>query len=77
MIYSSIDEKVNLKDEFDVSDEGKDLSSLKNIRRNGRTPITNISDDIANRDFSIEELSDKRERFSNDVSKIIKKTGLI
>ena len=70
MIYSSIDEKVNLRDEFDVSDEGKDLSSLKSIRRNDRTQITNISDDIANRDFSIEELSDKRERFSNDVSKI-------
>ena len=70
MIDSSIDEKVNLKDEFDVSDEGKKLSSLKNVRRNDRSPITNISDDIVNRDFRIEELSNKRERFSNDVSKI-------
>ena len=62
--------KVNLRDEFDVSDEGKELSSLKDIRRNDRTPITNIPDDIINRDFIIEELSNKRERFSNDVSKI-------
>ena len=36
MIDSSIDEKVNLKDEFDVSDKRKELSSLKNIRRNNR-----------------------------------------
>ena len=70
MIDSSIDEKVNLRDEFDVSDEGKELSSLKNVRRNDRTPITNISDDIVNRDFRIEELSNKREIFSNDVFKI-------
>ena len=60
MIDSSIDEKVNLRNEFDVSDEGKKLSSLKNIRRNDRTPITNISYDIVNRDFRIEELSNKR-----------------
>ena len=60
MIDSSIDKKVNLRDEFDVSDEGKELSSLKNIRRNDRTSITNISDDIVNRDFRIEELSNKR-----------------
>ena len=62
--------KVNLRDEFDVSDEGKELSSLKSNRRNDRTPITNISDDIVNSDFRIEELSNKREIFSNDVSKI-------
>ena len=69
-IDSSIDEKFNLRDEFDVSDEEKGLSSLKNIRRNDSTPITNISDDIVNRDFRIEELSNKREIFINDVSKI-------
>ena len=54
MIDSSIDEKVNLRDEFNVSDEGKELSNLENIRRNDRTPITNISDVIVNRDFRIE-----------------------
>ena len=65
-----INEKVNLRDKFDVSNEGKELSSLKNIRRNDRTPITNISDDIVNRDFRIGKLSNKRKIFSNDFSKI-------
>ena len=49
MIDSSIDEKVNLRDGFDVSDEGKELSSLKNNRSNDRTPIIDISDGIVNR----------------------------
>ena len=31
MIDSSIDEKVNLRDEFDVSGEGKELSSIKKL----------------------------------------------
>ena len=70
MIDSSIEEQINLRDEFDLSDEGKELSSLKNNRRNDRTPIVNISDDIVDRDFRIEELSNKREILSNDVSKI-------
>ena len=72
MIDSSIDEKINLRDEFDVFDEGKELSTLKDYRRNDRTPITNISDDIINRDFRIEELSNSREILSTDVSKIKK-----
>ena len=59
IIDSSIDENFNLGDEFDVSDEGKELSSLKNVRRNDRTPITNMSDAIVNREI-----------FSNDISKI-------
>ena len=70
MIDSSIDEHINLRDEFDVSDEVKELSILKNKKRNDRTPIINISYDIVNRDFRIEELSNKREILSNDASKI-------
>ena len=70
LIDSVIDENINLRDEFDVSDEGKELSSLKNVRRNDRTPITQISEDILNGVLRIEELSNKREIFSNDVSKI-------
>ena len=73
MIDSSIEENINLRDEFDVSNEGKELSSLKNNRRNDRTPIINISDDIINRDFRIEELSNKREILSNDVNKVKRK----
>ena len=48
------------------------MSTLKGYRRNDRTPITNISDDIINRDFRIEELSNSREILSIDVSKIKK-----
>ena len=70
LIVSSIAEKVNLRNEFDISDEGKELNSLKNIRRNDKTPITHISEEVLNRDFGIDELSKKREILSNDVSKI-------
>ena len=70
LIDSAIDGKINLRDEFDVSDEGKERNRLKSIRRNDRIPITHISEDILNRDFRIEELSNKREIFSNNVSKI-------
>ena len=76
LIDSAIDENVNLRDEFDVFDEGKELNSLKYIRRTDRTPITHMSEDILNRDLRIEELSNKREIFSNDVSKI-KDTSII
>ena len=69
MIDSSIDEKINYRDEFDVSDERKELSTLKNNRRNYRASIINITDDIVNRDFRIEELTNKWEMLSNDVYK--------
>ena len=39
MSDSSIKKTINLRDEFDVSNEGKELSSLKNNRRNDKTPI--------------------------------------
>ena len=60
VIDSSIEERVPLRDEFDISDEGKELNSLKNIRRNDKTPITNLSEDISDRDFRVDKLSNKR-----------------
>ena len=69
-IDPSIDEKVNLRDEFDVSDERKEFNSLKNIRKNDKLQIAHILENILNRDLRIDELSKKREIFSNDVSKI-------
>ena len=33
LIDSSINDKINLSEEFDVSNEGKELNSLKNIRK--------------------------------------------
>ena len=60
MIDSSVKERVPLRDEFDIFDEGKELNSLKNIRRNDKTPITNLSEDISDRDFRVDELNNKR-----------------
>ena len=70
LIDSSINNQINLREEFDISDEGKELNNLKNVRRNDQTTITNMTDEILNRDFRIDELNKKRELFSNDVSKI-------
>ena len=70
LIDLSINEKINLREEFDVSDEGKELNSLENIRRNDQTPITHMPNEVLNRDFWIDELNKKREVFSNNVSKI-------
>ena len=70
LIDSSINDKINLREEFDISDEGKELNSLKNIKRNDQTSITNMAYEFLNRDYWIDELNKKREVFSNDVSKI-------
>ena len=37
MIDSSIDKQINYRNEFDISDEGKEPNTLKNNRRNNRT----------------------------------------
>ena len=70
LIDSSVNEKINLREEFDVSDEGNEPHSFKNIRRNYQTSITHMTDEILNRDFRIDDLNKKREIFSNDISKI-------
>ena len=69
-VDSSIHEKVELREEYNISEEGKELRSLKIIRRKGKTPITQTLDDILNRGFRIDELHKKRERFSNDIYNI-------
>ena len=66
----SIHEHFNLREEFDVLEEGKKLHSFKNIRKNDKTPITHMSDENFNHDFKIDELNKKREKFSNGVSNI-------
>ena len=70
LIDSSINKKINLREKFDVSGEGEELNSLKNIRRNDQTSLTHITDEILNRDCRIDELNKKRKLFSIDVSKI-------
>ena len=68
---SSIDENVKLIEDFGISVEGKELHSLKSIRRRDMTSITSMIDEIFHRDFKIDELNRKRKVFSNDVYNII------
>ena len=60
LIDSSINDKMHFREEFDVSDEGKELNSLENIRSNDQTSITNMTDEILNRDYRIDELNKKK-----------------
>ena len=46
------------------------MTNLKTARRNDTTSIVNITESIDNREMEIDDLSQKRELFSNDVSKI-------
>ena len=70
LIDSSINDKIHFREEFDVSDEVKKLNNLENIRRNDQTSITNMTDEILNRDYRIDELNKKKKGFNNDVSKV-------
>ena len=62
VIDSLIHERINLREEFDISEEGKELHSLNTIRRKDKTPINQMSDDIYNFGFKINESNNKRER---------------
>ena len=50
-IDSSIDEKIKLRQEFDISEEGKNIHSLKDIRRIDTTTITTMIDYMFYRDL--------------------------
>ena len=67
VIDSSIYEKVKSRESFDSLEERKGLHSLKSTKRRDMTPINQISDYNFNHDFKIDELNQKREKFSNDV----------
>ena len=69
-IDSFIDKKAKLREEFDISEEGKELHSIKSIKRRNMTQITTMIDENINRIFKINELNNKRGRFSNDVYNI-------
>ena len=70
VIDFSIYEMVNFRDKLNIIEEGKELHSHKTIRTNDKTPIPQMSYDIFNRDFKIDELIKNREKCSNDVSNI-------
>ena len=70
VIEYSIDEKVKLREEFDISEEGKDIHSLKSIRRRDLLPITSMAYEIFHRDLKRDKLNKKREIFSNNIYSI-------
>lgn len=58
--------KIKLRDYFDVSDEGKDLHSLKSTKINEMIPINNMQYEILQRKIIIDELNRTIKCFSND-----------
>ena len=72
VINTSIDKKITLRQDFDISEDGKILTYLKSTRINDSTSIINITELIDNREIEIDDLSKKREVFSNNVNKIRK-----
>lgn len=67
---SSIVERVDLREDFDISEEYKEPRCLKNFRRKDMTPIIPINDENFHRDLKIDELYRKKELISNDVYNI-------
>ena len=55
VIDASIDEKITLRQDFDISDNGKRLTYLKTARRNDTTSIFNIAEIIDNRIIEIDD----------------------
>ena len=72
LIDGSINEKVISRQDFDLSEEGETLASLKNTRRNDTTFIINATESTNNREIEIDELIRKGDIFSNDVNRIRK-----
>ena len=70
VIDPSIEEKVKLGEEFNISEEGRELHSIKSIKRRDMTSISTMTDKIFNRDSKIDKLKKKREIFSNDIYSI-------
>ena len=65
-------EILHFKKDFDISEDGKRLNSLKNSRRNNSTLVIDATESIKDRDIEIDELSMKRAILSNDIN-IIRK----
>ena len=57
VIDTSINEKIILRHDFELSEDGKGLNSLKNTRRNDTTLIINAIDSKNDREIDIDELS--------------------
>ena len=51
---TSINEKIILRQDFDISEDGKKLNNLKNLRRNDSTLKMNATESINDREFEID-----------------------
>ena len=60
-----------------MSEEGKRLNNLKISRRNDSTLIINVTESINEREIEIDNLSRKRDIFSNDVNRIRKQNNYL
>ena len=72
VIDASINENIILRQDFDLSENNKRLNSLKNSRKNDCTLIINATGWTNDRKVEIDELSRKRDIFSNDANRIRK-----
>ena len=72
VIDASIDKQIALRQDFEISEDGKRLTNLKTARRNNTTSKVNITELIDNRVIEIDDISKKIEVFINDVNKIRK-----
>ena len=70
VINSSIYEKVKLREDIDVSEEGKKQHSLKSIRRRHTMPINVTNNEIFHRGLKIDKLNKNRKLFGNDAYNI-------
>ena len=71
VIDASINENIILRQDFNISEDGKRLNSLNNLRRNYSTLIINATESINDREIEIDELSRRRDIFSNESTRII------
>ena len=72
MIDTSTKELFLLRQDFNISDNGKRLHSLKHPRRKYSTFIINTTYEINDRETKIDDLLKKRDMISNDVNMIRK-----
>ena len=72
VIDTSINKKLILRQDFNISEDGKRWNSLKDPRRKFSTLIINTTELINDRKIEIDELRSKRDMCINDVNRIRK-----
>ena len=70
VIDAYINENILLRQEFNISEDGKWLNSPKNSRRNDSTLIIDAIYSINVKEFEIDDLTRKTDIYSNDINRI-------